>query len=353
MIDTSRFTPEWLTRRLVQNGYLPQGEVTAVAVSNIQKHHCRLTVQYSPDAVAAGPTRLFLKVYGRGYAWGRREGAFYAAIAPRMPAAPLPGCYGVFGRDEDETVTILLEDLSATHRVTTSSREAKLAVETWEQVLDTYLVFHRFWWEHPSIEQGVCVRSFGLGVAHEATSAELIQANQAYLATQAFPMWLAGDGKQFSTAWHQVCEQAIDAWGRLFLKRTASGKALTMIHGDAHWQNVLLPRQPSAHTPIITDWEGCTRGIGVWDLSRLLISSMLPAALRRQLELHLLRRYHRHLVATGIVDYGLQQCYEDYRLCLIANVLLSFAWGNVPYMNSAMEAFTEWKCEDLLRRSRR
>ena len=112
-------------------------------------------------------------------------------------------------------------------------------------------------------------------------------------------------------------------------------------------QNVLLSHKPEDQSPIIIDWEGFTRGIGVWDLSRLLISSGLPNDNRRYLEEALLPHYHDRLLDNGITNYSLESCYVDYRLCLIANVLLSFEWGDVEYMTSAMNAFMTWNCEEL------
>ena len=230
-----------------------------------------------------------------------------------------------------------------------AAMEKTLDLCTWHLALDTYLLFHRFWWEHPTIGKGDFVRSFGLGVAHEATSADLILANRQYFIEQAFPRWRTREGSHFSPRWHAICEQTIVAWANLFIKRTAEGRALTLIHGDAHWQNVLLPRRPDEQAPILIDWEGFTRGVGVWDLSRLLISSSLPSEQRENLEARLLPRYHRRLVETGVTNYSLQECYEDYRLSLIANVLLSFDWGDVEYMTAAMDAFTAWGCEDMVK----
>ena len=346
-MDVSAISPQWLTHQLTRNGHLRGGEVIDIYMISIHKHHCVLTTQYSSNAVTSASANLLIKAYDTEYSWGAREGIFYAEVAPMMSNAPLPACYAVDLQDRIGKTYILMEDLSSSHYVIPSSTEANLDMRTWKQVLESYLVFHTFWWEHPKISEGNFVRSFGLGIAHEATTAALIEANHQHFVEKAFPRWLARDGQHFPTRWHQMCEKAIAAWAHLFLKRTIGGKALTMIHGDAHLQNILLPNQHDNRLPVIVDWEGFTRGLAVWDLSRLLISSTSSDNARRNLEALFLRWYHNRLVENGITNYTLQACYEDYRLCIIANVLLAFDWGDVEYMTNAMNAFMAWDCETL------
>lgn len=157
----------------------------------------------------------------------------------------------------------------------------------------------------------------GRGGAHEALSPEAIRENERYFAEEVLPARLDQLAPRFQGEWRGLCERAIPSWANLFIQRIAAGTGLTLVQGDAQLGNRLLPRDPLRHRPVIIDWEGVTRGIGVWDLGRTLIQTGLPSHERQELERIVLPRYQAHLTECGIQDYSLEDCLADYSLCVV------------------------------------
>ncbi|NKB70679.1 MAG: phosphotransferase [Candidatus Latescibacteria bacterium] len=346
MDTTDCITPAWLTERLRANGYLLQSEIVALQIIARHKHHLKLRAVYLGKGAERVPADLILKWYEREHPHGWHEGVFYRDIAPAMEDPPIVPCYDAVVEGEFGQTHVLLADLSATH-LPVKAEDREYATEaTFRRALDAYLDFHTHWWDHPRISCADMVKPGGLGVSHEAKGAEAIQANERFFLTQALPRWVDAQGDQFPQAWQGVWEKAVVAWARLYQQRTTAEKALTLIQGDAHLENVLIPRQ-SGRAAII-DWEGLTRGLGVWDLSRFLLCFSLAVETRRHFEEVLLRQYYRRVDAAGIAGYSLEMCRSDYRLCILANIAHVLVWGDPSYMRSTMAAYRDWACEELL-----
>jgi thiamine kinase-like enzyme len=344
-ITKKQITPEWLTNCLRRYEHLPQGEVTSINIKASYKHHFELEVAYSDDAPDPLPRDFILKWYSGGY--GTREGFFFHQIVPAMSAPPVPTCYYVgVDRDRGQT-TILLEDLSATH-CTASPPYRDLDSETFEQVMQALLKIHGHWWDHPQIGQESFLRDAGMGVAHEAISSETIRENERYFTEVALSAREDQHRDMFPVNWQKFFEMAIASWADLFIRRISAGTNLTVIQGDAQLGNTLLPRDRRRDRPIIIDWEGCTRGLGVWDLARTLVQTEFPSDQRMELERKLLPRYQSQLTEYGIKDYSIDDCMADYRLCVLANIPHALVWESHSYLESAMRAFRDWKCDELL-----
>lgn len=340
-------TSDRLTNFLRRGGYLPGGKVDAVVIRSIQKHHLQFEAKYSTNAIVTAPARLILKRYEAGYPHGENEGWFYQQIAPMMTDSPAPPCFGVeIGKDAGET-HVLLADLSDTHFMPSFPYE-QLSLDTFQSIAARFAQFHAFWWEHAKISQDGFIKSKGSSVAHAATAISTILENERFFAEGALPQWIKQYGTRFSKEWQALCRRAIAAWANLWVRRISDGKALTLIQGDAHMNNVLLPYHPPASQPVLIDWEGWIRGIGTWDLARMLIECRLADHKRYDLEKHLLPYYHSQLVRAGITGYSLPHCIDDYRLSVLANIPHALVWENFRYLQSAMQAFVDWKCEDLI-----
>jgi len=132
-----KFSAGFLTERLRASRALPCGRVLAVDVGEhrptLVSTAVPLRVEYSSDAPAAAPTRLFLKTTRGGLdpglrSIGEREVAFYA----------------------DGSFHLLLEDLSETHALVTAW-PLPPSDEACERIIDIWAGFHAFWWRHPSL----------------------------------------------------------------------------------------------------------------------------------------------------------------------------------------------------------
>ena len=346
LTNLKQLTPEWLTKQLGKNGHLLDGEVATISVAPLQKHHLSLGLTYSAQKSETLPHKMILKWYAPEYPHGINEGWFYQQIAPEMDTAQVPQCYDV-GMDEETGQThILLTDLSDTHFMPVAPFD-QLPQTSFKSVVEAYGQFHAFWWEDAQIFQDDFLKAKGFGVSHAATSASVIQENDHYFRHQVWSQWVEQHGGQLSRDQRMVCEKALSSWAALFSQRIRDNKGLTLIQGDAHLNNVLLPKHPMMQ-PVLIDWEGWTRGIGIWDFTRMLMMCQLPADKRRSLEIELLSHYHTQLMALGVENYSLQNCHHDYRLCILANIPHALAWEDFSYLETTIQAFKDWQCDVLL-----
>jgi thiamine kinase-like enzyme len=109
------------------------------------------------------------------------------------------------------------------------------------------------------------------------------------------------------------------------IKRTQDDNGFTLIHGDVGHNNILVPRDANRPIYIIDrqpfDWS-LTTWLGVYDLAYAIVLDW-ETETRRQHELAILRRYHEHLIESGVADYSWDQLYDDYRLCVAMGVYIA------------------------------
>ena len=112
-------------------------------------------------------------------------------------------------------------------------------------------------------------------------------------------------------------------------KRLHAGKNITVLHGDLHPENILLPKPPGSSpreelSPRVTeegsaehhrgavfvDLEAVRMGLGAEDLAMLLALHLAP---ERALALPLLERYHQKLCIAG---YSFEMLLADYKIAI-------------------------------------
>lgn len=348
--DAGQVTPEWLTDVLREQGVLPRGAVTCVTPGKVQSAFAsavwRLEVSYSGDVAPDAPHRLFLKASNPALAPGTfdpkhlgREIVFYSEVAPAMDTAFTIPCYDVAYDPETLASHILLKDVSATHIENLSpSCQAHC-----EGAVDSLASLHAFWWDHPRLGKDV-----GRIRTHEERRQSWIEAEES---TTAF---MSAVGDQLPRPWRLIYESVLPALPDL-AKRDATGRHLTLVHGDAHLGNFLFPRCVGEDPAYILDWQFWHPSTGGTDLAFMIATEWEPET-RRHLEQTLLRRYHRRLLALGVRDYGWDDCWNDYRLSVIQVSIFIPVWRwaifkwtpDMSALNSSMTAFEDLKCSDLL-----
>lgn len=343
--DVNQITPLWLGDRLQQNGYLSQATVTHVQVET-STPPITLKITYSPETSKNPPRSLILK-FNDHKLGAYYEHLFYDKIAPSMTDPPVPEC---FDRAIDQNTGrgyILLEDLKPTHFVGKPNRLTKAQFESLVNVL---LDYHVHWWEHPRITQKDFIRpEGGFGGMNAATSREVIQRSCRRFFSQDWPNFINEIGPSLRRDWKQIIERTISKWENLFIQRIGNNKGLTLVHGDAHLQNFLLPEAPSEDRAILVDWAGFARGVGPLDIAKMLIMCKLPSTLRKELESSLLTQYHTQLVERGIEGYSFDDCCYDYRLSVIGHIWAPVQRKHLPDLQATMDAFQDWDCEELLK----
>ncbi len=349
-VSVEKFSTDFLTERLRASGALPRGRVVAVHAgerrTTIVSMIAPLRVEYSSDAPAEAPTRLFLKATRGGLdpglqSVGEREVGFYRHAAPRMPGGPLPRCYDA--EFTEGTFHLLLEDLSETHSIITLW-PLPPSDEACERIIDTWASFHAFWWRHPSL--GREVGTFLDEAALATITADYRERYTRFASTLDDRLWPAA--RAIYERVHAARERLITP-GRLYA-------TYTIAHGDAHVWNLLYPGDGIATTDIrLIDWDYWRIGRAATDLAYMMAVHWYPER-RARLEAPLLERYRAGLCARGVTDYSLERLWEDYRLAVIGHLAIPI-WqqtlGLPPaiwwsHLHRIIAAFEDLDCVTLL-----
>ncbi|MBT5536691.1 hypothetical protein HOK31_26745, partial [Candidatus Poribacteria bacterium] len=199
-------TPEWLTRRLQGNGYLPRGRVSAVEVVSRDTPRSgvdRIAIAYTSDAPTA-PARLLLKRTGGGD--GATEVGFYTDIAPRMGVASTPVCYDAGIDHETRQAYVLVADHLDTHFLYRAPEH--LAAPALESVVEELARIQAFWWDNERIHQN----HYRNPMMMEADTPQALHRCCARLLDRAVPRFFDGPAVGAPPEWRGLCESAIAAW---------------------------------------------------------------------------------------------------------------------------------------------
>ena len=149
-----------------------------------------------------------------------------------------------------------------------------------------------------------------------------------------------------------VYEQLLDPLRLAALPRRYDN--LTIVHGDAHVWNCMLPRDGGTDVRLI-DWEVWRVNRAAADLAYMMAIHWYPDR-RRQMERRLLDRYHATLFAHGVRDYDRATLDIDYRFAVLWHIATPIwqAANNIParvWWNNLERIFLavdDLKCRDLL-----
>jgi Ecdysteroid kinase-like family len=346
----SQATPERLTVLLRRAGVLPSGAVVEVGVESTRdtliSRITRLRLAYDRQQ-DAGPSHVFFKtsherVSATLQEFGRKEAAFYDVVAAAMPPGLLPRCYEAVAEPEGGW-HLMLEDLTASHEAL-GEWPVPPALERWHAVVAAHARFHAFWWDHERL--GVSVGAF-------ADDAGLLEQHLA-----AFPKAVAtfADrlGDRLSAERRKLYERLIAAASRLSA-RYRSHRNLTLIHGDAHVWNAMLPRDPDVDDVRLIDWDAWRIQTATNDLAYMIAVHWFPDWRRRH-ERESLQRYHDALLAGGVRGYSFDTLWEDYRLSVLWQIATPMwqanhgigAWVWWNHLECVMAAVHDLGCLELL-----
>jgi hypothetical protein len=196
---------------------------------------------------------------------------------------------------------VLLEDLSATHRLALT-RDQQLtpgenvpADAALMQAVEALARFHAYWWEHPSLGSGVA--QLGRWFRDAAHHARYIERR-----TAAWASLIGGEGAWFPTDLRQIYERVLAGlpgrWERLLARRFATLANITLAHGDAYFANFLCPIHPAAGGAYLIDWQSPYAHLGADDLVTMCATFWTPEQRRAdRREERALRHYHAVLLS--------------------------------------------------------
>lgn len=345
-------TAEWLTEALRQSGCLPRGRVTNVGFTEQPSYTstiARMTLTFSEDAEPDAPGQLLLKLSRPDSKQQvvqsehrRREVAFHRTVVTDMPSPPVVRCHHAEYCDETGAATLLFDDLSETHASGEPFSPPALAQA--ESAMDAFAAFHAYWWDHADLGQ---VSS----APDERSIAEHIDTIRDH-----YPKFADAAGSSLADYQRRIYDKALASLPTLF-RRVSAGKDLTLIHGDANFSNVLLPRAPGISKAVIIDWQLYGIRFAAEDLAHL-IPLYWSREQRKETEVRLLKRYHQGLLLHGLESYHWDDCWQDYRRAVILRTLFMPMWfwtaGSPEHrwrdcLIRAIDAFDDLDCQELMR----
>ena len=330
-------TPEELTQWLASSGYLESGEVTAVQVETSGYTASlsalnRLTLTYSSDATGTCPGTCLEKTSsGPTYMLGRAEATFYRTMAEHNYTRNLPVVYAAVNDDEAQTASVLMGELTDT--LTPREWPVPPASDLCRNAVLTLADFHADWAGSTLMEHAL---------ADQAGSGRF--SAERYSAVSKALIERLGDALTPERA--TLIETLAQAYPAALEERITTSSLATVVHGDAHFWNMLFPRDP-AQPPTLIDWQVWGADLGTADLAYMMALHWFPE--RRA-------RFERSLVDAYAQRLGQPQdlVWSSYRFsvagliprtALFASVIPAFIWW--PHLERAFNAYDDLECREF------
>jgi len=330
----------WLTEVLGESGVLYGVEVAAVEVTPNARWNVAETAFVSADVGGDAPLGLFVKIRTEPDPLEHLfpgEYAFYAER--RSDALPLAPCHAALRDDAGGATCLVLTDLRETHTETTwplPPTEARC-----HAAMAAFARLHAHGWE---------------AVPGVASSEALIERERQIAAhvDGLLPGFFDTLGDRLTPERRAIFETAVNAYLPLKEARLRDGPVCA-IHGDAHFWNLLYPRDSGRGGCVVIDWEDWRVDIGGADLALAMAMHWFPER-RARLERALLGSYHDALTEAGVAGYGRDALDADYRLAHLCNAIIpvfQFEAANAhaswwPNLERWFLAFDDLGCRDLL-----
>jgi len=106
----------------------------------------------------------------------------------------------------------------------------------------------------------------------------------------------------------------------------------TIVHSDLRADNLMLGDEGTPEEILILDWQIAVRGLGAFDVARLMGGSELPSE-RRGHQLEVLHAWWEALGAEGVRDYPFEDATRDLRLGALATL-----WYPVHFHTGVLES---------------
>jgi hypothetical protein len=356
--DSSQVTPSWLAGVLKNSRAFQHVEVSSVnstVKSTLLSQLAFLTVDYAKGTEPNVPTKLLLKINNPNWdkdrpdsaneykEMGKKEVLFNNVIASKINPSALVPCYDAVYNVETNRFHILMADLTETHFQT--EWPLPPLKRHCELVIDAIADVHAACWDDQELFEAIDPQFTQRD--HSQIKQQIQTGIQAYLEFL---------GDRLSDERRNIYEQVSSGLPDVLTKRWTIGSGLTLIHGDAHFWNVLMPYDTDKDTVRIIDWASYRIHWAAIDLAYMMAHHWYPER-RKRLEMELLNRYYDRLLGGGVSGYDWDDFWYDYRLCTAANTLIPiFQWRNkIPaaiwwsHLERSMLSYEDLGCAELLR----
>ena len=334
----------WLTDKLRQSGFLPQG----VRIAGVEQQQvgdgagmmselARLCLTYDGDA-AQLPRSMVAKFPSRNptnreiamaYNLYEREVRYFAELDP-LTTAYSPNAF--VSEIQGDNFLILMEDMAA-YRVGDQAQGANLA-ET-EAMIDELAKLHAAFWTKVDDLAWVPRIANSYHAANMARLAEGGWANMVEIFADYIDPATAARGHEFMAALPQ-------------LQDAVNRAPTTLLHGDFRMENVFFGTAQQHRPVAIIDWQGPLLGKGMVDVA-LMLGQSTRTEVRQAHQQGLIARYAGRLRKLGVAGYGAEAAWADYELALLYN------WVYVAVVAGALDVSNDrafaWMSQMVARQS--
>jgi len=344
-------TPQWLTTHLREDGSLRSGSVSAITTrlndrwNRTQSAH--LTLDYDAKAPPEAPRHLFVKLadpHGDSDGAARDEVAFYQTCSQESTAEPLPlvRCYAAMRDEKTGFTCLLLDDLSTTHSQTVWPLPP--AIPRCQAAVAALAQLHAHWWTRADKESDATI-----SLLHHQFDLFFEQLHRH------LPAFLDFLGDRLPPERRELMAAVCARLPDLLRTRLSGGGHFTLMHGDAHFWNVMFPNHEERHQTVFIDWDDWGYGPGAFDLAYMIALHWYRDR-RARYEESLLHCYHDALLRLIPEAYGFDDLMADYRLGHLLNFavpvyqqqigLIPAIWW--PHLERLFPAYEDLDCAALL-----
>ncbi len=241
------------------------------------------------------------RAIGMAFKFYERENRFYTELADSVAIA-VPHCYLSHSEPEHDEFVLVLEDLTGLTQtdqaIGASLDQARLAVRSVARM-------HGQWWDRTHTERLEWMPWVNEPLERDQTM-EIYQQGW-YPFLDRFGDALTAEQIEAGTLIRDRFGGVIEHLGR---------PPLTITHGDFRIDNLFFAPKSSSRPVVVIDWQIAMRSRGVFDVAYFLGTS-LQTSVRRRDERQLIAEYHETLTSSGVHDYSISDCWEDYRWSLM------------------------------------
>lgn len=299
-------SPEWITAALRASGL--DVEITAVAFTPIGTGQMADSFRFELAHAQAGPgsnalSSVVVKMQAADTA-SRQAGAsgayeseirFYQELAPTL-SIRIPECYCAVGPDGENRFALVLEDLAPAEQ---GDQLRGCNVEQAQSAVVNLAGLHGPRWCDRALVDFKWLRRITEPLAG------IVQA----MMVDSTARFIDHYGSCVSDADASVLRAFAERSGHWLCERS---ERFAPIHGDYRLDNLLFAT-PAGGSPVAAvDWQTTEVGLPGRDLAYFLGNSLLSED-RRKHEHALVRTYHEALLESGVSDYTLDDCFDDYR----------------------------------------
>jgi aminoglycoside phosphotransferase (APT) family kinase protein len=306
----AELTVEWLNEILSAKGLLGTARITAFDAAPMSGQGGTslvylLTFTYDHSSALA-PKKAVAKFSSesemvrealRDYRLYQREITFYSQFGAD-PGIPTPRFYAADHDARENRCFLLLEYIEHSHM-----REMHDGSPADVELAIGYLAaFHAKWWERKKDLEGI-----------ESENAPGLLELRIQKVKRAFERVR----EKFRADFGEVSIAIVELWlaHAHALAEYSRRRPLTMCHGSFHRGQILFPDSDRDSFYVI-DWQSVSVDSGAIDLSRIIVSGLLPDQ-RREHEERFVELYYRGLLAGGVANYSLEDLWGDYRMGII------------------------------------